>query len=130
VPLAGAFQVFSTQRLIVGIMGFGIGSGVPKLHPTSVQSGAVLLTGGAIEVGPIVQLEPVQLKREQACCAIRRQTLGDDGAAATDVQAAAGEVLDDHGGAILGIATECAASTAGGEVEERPDRRHGRRGRG
>src|SRR5262245_692694 len=61
VPLAGVFQMFCTQRLITGIMGFGIGSGVPKLHSTSVQSGAVLLTGGALEVGPIVQLEPVQL---------------------------------------------------------------------
>src|SRR5262249_11751501 len=41
--------------------GFGIGSGVPKLHPTSVQSGAVLLTGGANEGGAVVQLEAGQL---------------------------------------------------------------------
>jgi len=60
VPPAGALQVFSTQRLSDGSARFGIGSGVPKLHPTSVQSGAELLTGGAVEVGPIVQLEPVQ----------------------------------------------------------------------
>jgi hypothetical protein len=61
VPLAGALQVFSTQLVIDGIVGFGIGSGVPKLHPVSVQSGTALLTGGAVEVGPIVQLDPVQL---------------------------------------------------------------------
>src|SRR5262249_62076645 len=47
--------------LRAGTVGCGIGSGVPNLHPTLVQSGAVLLTGGAIEVGPIVQLAPVQL---------------------------------------------------------------------
>src|SRR5262245_52201948 len=61
VPLAGALQVFSTQLVSVTIAGLGIGSGVPKLHPVVVQSGAVLLTGGGIEVGPIVQLAPVQL---------------------------------------------------------------------
>src|SRR5262245_28714651 len=43
-----------------GIAGFGIGSGVPKLHPMSVQSGAALLTGGAVEVGPMLQSAPVQ----------------------------------------------------------------------
>src|SRR5262245_2181285 len=41
--------------------GLGIGSGVPKLHPVSVQSGPAVLTGGVVEVGPLVQLEPVQL---------------------------------------------------------------------
>src|SRR5215831_1763912 len=61
VPLAAALQVFSTQVVSVGSEGFGIGSGVPKLHPTSVQSGPAVLTGGMVEVGPIVQLEPVQL---------------------------------------------------------------------
>src|SRR5215475_2669540 len=61
VPLAAALQVFSTQRLSPGSVGVGIGSGVPKLQPTSVQSGAALLTGGAVEVGPIVHIEPVQL---------------------------------------------------------------------
>src|SRR5262249_50073054 len=61
VPLAAALQVFSTQVLSVGIEGFGIGSGVPKLHPVVVQSGPPVLTGGVVEVGPIVQLEPVQL---------------------------------------------------------------------
>ena len=60
-PLAAALQVFSTQVLSAGSPGFGIGSGVPKLQPTSVQSGAEVLTAGAVENGPIVQLEPVQL---------------------------------------------------------------------
>jgi hypothetical protein len=57
VPLAGALQVFSTQVLSAGSAGFGIGSGVPKLHPVLVQSGAAVFTAGAVEVGPIVQLE-------------------------------------------------------------------------
>src|SRR5262249_17971618 len=61
VPLAAPLQVFSTQVVSVGSVGFGIGSGVPKLQPTSVQSGAALLTGGMVEVGPIVHIEPVQL---------------------------------------------------------------------
>src|SRR5262245_65434259 len=60
-PLAAARQVFSTQVVGAGAAGFGIGSGVPKLHPVSVQSGPAVLTGGGVEVGPIVQLEPVQL---------------------------------------------------------------------
>src|SRR5262245_12288104 len=49
--------MFSTQLVIDWIVGFGIGSGVPKLHPVLVQSGAVVLASGAVEVGPIVQLE-------------------------------------------------------------------------
>jgi len=61
VPLAGALQVFSTQVVSVGSEGFGIGSGVPKLHPVLVQSGAALFAGGMVEVGPIVHIEPVQL---------------------------------------------------------------------
>src|SRR5262249_116528 len=60
VPLAGAAQVFSAQVLSVGSEGFGIGSGVPKLHPVLLQSGAVLLSGGAVEVGPMLQSEPAQ----------------------------------------------------------------------
>src|SRR5262245_16021773 len=60
VPLASEAQVFSAQALTDGIAGFGIGSGVPKLHPTSVQSGPALLTGGAVEVGPMLQTEPAQ----------------------------------------------------------------------
>jgi len=55
-PLAGELQVFSTQLVIDGIEGFGIGSGVPKLHVVFVQSGPPVLTGGAVEVGPSVQL--------------------------------------------------------------------------
>src|SRR5262245_53885032 len=61
VPLAGAAQVFSTQVEMPGLVGFGTGSGVPKLHPVVVQSGAVLLTGGAAEVGPTLQSPPEQL---------------------------------------------------------------------
>src|SRR5262249_61470357 len=41
--------------------GLGIGSGVPKLHPVVVQSCAVLLSGGGVEVGPMLQTEPEQL---------------------------------------------------------------------
>ena len=47
VPLAGEAQVFSTQVVMVGMAGFGIGSGVPKLQPVLVQSGPAVLTGGA-----------------------------------------------------------------------------------
>ena len=56
VPLAGEDQVFSTQVEMPGLVGFGTGSGVPKLQPVLVQSGAVLLTGGAVEVGPRLQM--------------------------------------------------------------------------
>ena len=55
-PLAGWLHLFSTQLVIDWIVGFGIGSGVPKLHVVLVQSGPAVLTGGAVEVGPIVQL--------------------------------------------------------------------------
>jgi len=58
VPLAGALHVFITQ---VESTPFFIGSGVPKLQPASVQSGPLVLTGGAADVGPILQLEPAQL---------------------------------------------------------------------
>src|SRR5262245_36512017 len=61
VPLAGALQVFSAQIVSPGVTGFGIGSGVPKLHPVSVQSGAVLWSGGAVEVASMLQIEPAQL---------------------------------------------------------------------
>jgi hypothetical protein len=61
VPLAGALQVFSTQVVSAWAAGFGIGSGVPKLHPVSVQSGSGVFTGGTVDVRAIVQLEPVQL---------------------------------------------------------------------
>src|SRR5262247_2828651 len=68
VPLADAAQLFSTQVEMPGLVGFGIGSGVPKLQVPAgtsggpaVQSGAVLSTGGGVENGPIMQLEPVQL---------------------------------------------------------------------
>src|SRR5215468_1424166 len=59
-PLAGAAQVFSAQVVSVGSEGFGIGSGVPKLQPVVVQSGSVLLSAGAVEVGPMLQSEPEQ----------------------------------------------------------------------
>jgi len=59
-PLTGDAKVFSAQVVSVGSAGFGIGSGVPKLHPVLLQSGAVLLSGGAAEVGPMLQSEPEQ----------------------------------------------------------------------
>jgi hypothetical protein len=59
VPLAGALQVFRTQVVSSGRSGFGIGSGVPKLHPVSVQSGPLVLTGGMSDVGPRMHCEPV-----------------------------------------------------------------------
>src|SRR5262249_33096627 len=65
VPPAGALKLFSTQVLRLGREGFGIGSGVPKLHPTSLQSGSQLVTGGAVLVAPIVQLEPEQLSEKR-----------------------------------------------------------------
>src|SRR5262245_2537577 len=43
------------------MVGLGIGSGGPKLQPVLVQSGSGVFTGGTADVGPIVQLEPVQL---------------------------------------------------------------------
>src|SRR5262245_29580937 len=52
---------------MLGMVGFGIGNGVPKLHPTSVQSGAALLTAGAVDVGPMLQLEPVQVSENRLC---------------------------------------------------------------
>src|SRR5512144_77960 len=60
VPVAGALQVFSTHVVMAGMLGFGIGSGVPKLQPVVVQSGSAVLTAGAVLVGRIAQLEPVQ----------------------------------------------------------------------
>ena len=60
VPLPGALNVFSTHVLRVGEEGFGIGSGVPKLQPVLVQSGCALLAAGAVDVAPMVQLEPTQ----------------------------------------------------------------------
>src|SRR5262249_58545463 len=68
-------------------------------------------------------------EREHADRAIRRRPLGDDGAAATDVQAAAGEVPDEGVGAVQDVAAD-AAGNAGGELEERPAHRLSRRGRG
>jgi hypothetical protein len=59
-PLTGDAKVFSAQVVSVGSAGFGIGSGVPKLHPVLLQSGAVLLSGGAVVVGPMLQSEPEQ----------------------------------------------------------------------
>src|SRR5262249_17165020 len=69
-------------------------------------------------------------EREQADRAIRRRPLVDDGGAATDVQAAAGEVLDEGAGVVQRVATG-AAGSAGGELEERPaDLSRRRRGGG
>src|SRR5262245_54984400 len=49
------------------MVGFGIGSGVPKLQPVVVQSGSALLTAGAVDVGPMSQLAPVQLSENRLC---------------------------------------------------------------
>jgi hypothetical protein len=57
-PLAGALKVFSTHVLLPE---FGIGTGVPKLQPVSVQSGAALLAGGIVEVAPTAQADPLQV---------------------------------------------------------------------
>src|SRR5262245_21363415 len=62
VPLAGAVHVFITQVVWPPC---GIGSGVPKLHPVSVQSGPAVLTGGVTDVGPMLQLVPVQLSEKR-----------------------------------------------------------------
>ena len=61
VPLPGEANVFSTQVVMLGMVGFGIGSGVPKLQPVFVQSGPAVFTGGAVLVAPTVQLAPEQL---------------------------------------------------------------------
>src|SRR5262249_44781800 len=50
-----------------GMVGFGIGSGVPKLQPVLVQSGSALLVAGAVDVGPMLQLAPVQLSENRLC---------------------------------------------------------------
>src|SRR5262245_20306343 len=50
-----------------GMVGFGIGSGVPKLQPVLVQSGVEVLSAGAVDVGPMLQLEPVQLSENRLC---------------------------------------------------------------
>src|SRR5262245_60755913 len=49
------------------MVGFGVGSGVPKLQPVVVQSGSALLTAGAVDVGPMLQLAPVQLSENRLC---------------------------------------------------------------
>src|SRR5262245_18030004 len=48
-------------------VGCGRGSGVPKLQPVVVQSGSALLTAGAVDVGPMLQLGPVQLSENRLC---------------------------------------------------------------
>src|SRR5262245_50196737 len=69
------------------------------------------------------------IDREPAGRAIRNRTLGDEGGAGPDVEAAAAEVPDDRvdGGENL---TTGAAGSGGGELEERPAHRRGRGGRG
>jgi hypothetical protein len=128
VPLAGDAQVFSTQVLRAGTAGLGIGSGVPKLHPTSVQSGAALLTGGAVEVGPIVQLEPVQLSANRLVepSGVRpsgRRVLPAPMFRPPQVRFLMRTLLPSKR-----VATG-AAGNAGGELEERSLRSDGRRGR-
>jgi len=53
--------VFSTHVLMFGMAAFGMGSGVPKLHPVLVQSGLAVFTAGAVEFAVTLQLEPLQL---------------------------------------------------------------------
>ena len=78
VPLAGDGQVLSTQVVMPGMVGFGIGSGVPKLQPVLVQSGVPVLTAGAVDVGPMVQAEPAAAEREPALRAVGRGPFRDD----------------------------------------------------
>src|SRR4029453_5512939 len=61
VPLAGALQVFSTQVVRAGTAAFGISSGVPKLQPVLLQSGAAGCGGGGVGNAPMVQVAPAQL---------------------------------------------------------------------
>src|SRR5215813_1402746 len=61
VPVPGEAKVFSAQVVRLGLLKFGTGSGVPKLHPVVVQSGNVLLSGGGPETAPMLQIEPAQL---------------------------------------------------------------------
>jgi hypothetical protein len=48
-PGAAVDQVFTTQVVRFRSAGFGIGSAVPKLQPTSVQSGSVDADAGGVE---------------------------------------------------------------------------------
>ena len=63
-PLTGDWKVFSTQVLREP---FAIGSGVPKLHPVVLQSGAAVLTAGAVVNGVMLQAEPEQLRSKRLC---------------------------------------------------------------
>jgi hypothetical protein len=60
VPVPGEAKVFSAQVVRLGLLKFGTGSGVPKLHPVVVQSGNVVLSGGGPATGPTLQTEPAQ----------------------------------------------------------------------
>jgi hypothetical protein len=61
VPVAGEAKVFSAQVVRLGLLKFGTGSGVPKLHPVVVQSGNVVLSAGGPATGPTLQTEPAQV---------------------------------------------------------------------
>ena len=100
VPLAGAAHVFRTQTVRLGIVGFGIGSGVPKLHPVSVQSGPGTLTAGPALVATIVQSVPVQSSPNRL---IEPSGVGPSEmieAPPPMLRPAAGEGLQDRGGGV------------------------------
>src|SRR5262245_53375112 len=65
VPLPGPAHVFITHIEMAGTGGFGMGRGVPKLHPVLVQSGAALFTGGVVLVALMVQEGPAQLSEKR-----------------------------------------------------------------
>src|SRR5262245_13967713 len=69
VPLMpGATKVLSTHALTVGMVGFGSCSGVPKLQPVLLQSGAGVAppgTGGMVLFGLTVQAGPTQLRLDR-----------------------------------------------------------------
>ncbi len=60
VPLAGALQDLIVQVERYTMVGFGVGTGVPKAQPVSVQSGSALSGAGGVDVAPAVQLAPAQ----------------------------------------------------------------------
>src|SRR6476659_7448833 len=64
-PVAGVAHLFTTHVLIEGMAGLGIGSGVPKLQPVLVQSGAAVLTPGLVALAFTVQAAPVQLSAKR-----------------------------------------------------------------
>src|SRR4029453_17450281 len=89
VPLAGALQVFSTQVVRAGTAAFGISSGVPKLRPVLLQSGAGGWGGGGGVEPADVAGGPGAAQGELVGRAVGRGALLDDRAATTDAEAAA-----------------------------------------